>query len=423
MKVLHISTSINGGAGISAYRIHKGLLSCEIDSIFISLDCDDNESNKTFRFNTPQKIANYEKPELSFKNYLSEKLHKKFSKKRERINDELLRISNLINPNIFGEFEKFSSPYTLFDLTESEYYKSADIIHLHWVPGYLDFFSFFYKNKKPVIWTFHDMNPILGGYHYEIDNKRNNHNKCIDDYFKRIKCEVLSKLNNLTIVCPSQWLLKKVVDSNIFSPSSKILRCNYHIDSDIYKVLDKKFCKGMFDLPFLKTVFMFVSSDINNFRKGFDFLNDILFDDEFKEVYFLVIGDNKNNIFKKSKNVIYTGTIKDEKLMSIAYNSADFFILPSREDNLPNTMLESLCCGTPVISFDISDSMEIIKKNNLGKVSNEMSSNSLKKTMLECINNSSNFDRGYISNFSKKLFNKSRVVEFYTKLYETKCNR
>ena len=140
-------------------------------------------------------------------------------------------------------------------------------------------------------------------------------------------------------------------------------------------------------------------------------------------VYFLVIGDNKNNIFKKSKNIIYTGTIKDEKLMSIAYNSADFFILPSREDNLPNTMLESLCCGTPVLSFDISDSMEIIKKNNLGEVSNEMSSNSLKKTMMECINNSSNFDRGYISNFSKKLFNKSRVVEFYTKLYETKCNR
>jgi hypothetical protein len=50
--------------------------------------------------------------------------------------------------------------------------------------------------------------------------------------------------------------------------------------------------------------------------------------------------------------LIFLGHLDDDQRIRTAYCAADLTIVPSLEDNLPNMLLESMSCGTPVIAFD-----------------------------------------------------------------------
>jgi len=80
------------------------------------------------------------------------------------------------------------SPITDFDLTQSDLVKEADVIHLHWIAGFVDYESFFSNIKKTIVWTLHDENIALGGFHYRRD-KINNYGYCkqLEDCYANLK--------------------------------------------------------------------------------------------------------------------------------------------------------------------------------------------------------------------------------------------
>src|SRR5206468_12248001 len=47
----------------------------------------------------------------------------------------------------------------------------------------------------------------------------------------------------------------------------------------------------------------------------------------------------------------FLGRISNDEQLALNYAAADAFLIPSLEDNLPYTVMESLSCGTPVIAF------------------------------------------------------------------------
>ena len=59
-------------------------------------------------------------------------------------------------------------------------------------------------------------------------------------------------------------------------------------------------------------------------------------------------------------------TIKEEKDMALLYNTADVFVAPSLADNLPSTLIESMLCGTPVVSFKVGGIPDIVSHMNDG---------------------------------------------------------
>ena len=161
---------------------------------------------------------------------------------------------------------------------------------------------------------------------------------------------------------------------------------------------------------------MFAAQYIANKRKGFDLLLPIIQRNEIKNAYYLVVGSNNCDLGKRD-NIIYTGSITDDRLMALTYSAADFFILPSREDNLPNTMLESIVCGKPVISFPIGETKELLEVNKFGVLTSEISKRSLESVMNQSIANGDKFDIDNLVNFSIVNFSIDRVIEEYRKVY------
>ena len=94
------------------------------------------------------------------------KFVRRFSHKKQEILNGLLSI---FNENIFEGNTTFSAPYPSLSFSDLDLIiNNSDLIHLHWVPGYLsnEAISYLSHSKVPIVWTFHDINPLSGGCHY-----------------------------------------------------------------------------------------------------------------------------------------------------------------------------------------------------------------------------------------------------------------
>ena len=419
MKILHINTATTGGAATAALRIHQGMVNQGLDSHFLSLSLASSLIFNHHVYSGPVKKTKPDYPMLSLKNWIKERFLKSYEKALEIYKKDYVRKQKMRTPSVingFNTFSLFSYTETPYDITETQIYKEADIIHLHWVAEFLDYATFFKKNKKPIVWTMHDMNPIMGGFHYKNDLLDNLETHEIEDKrLEEIKIDAYSNTSSLTIVAPSKWLCQAAKESKAFK-TREVLNIRYRIDRTIFRIRDKQFARSLFQLPTTKKIFLLASKDLNDPRKGIDLVLPIIEHKEMQDCIFLLAGSNFKG--KSYPNVVSLGGVHDELLMSLVYNSSDYFILSSREDNLPNTMLESIACGTPIIGFNIGDNQEIIGENNCGIICDDLTTDSLFIAIKSILNDEIKFDSNLISEVAKAIFSEEKVVQEYKAIYE-----
>lgn len=113
------------------------------------------------------------------------------------------------------------------------------------------------------------------------------------------------------------------------------------------------------------------------------------------------------------------GHVTDRRLLSIVYNAADVFVAPSRMENLANTVLESLGCGTPVIAFNIGGMPDAIDHEVNGYLATPFSTQSLAdgiNWMLQ--QQDSGSLRVTCRNKILKAFSRDHEIDRYVALYE-----
>jgi glycosyltransferase involved in cell wall biosynthesis len=137
-------------------------------------------------------------------------------------------------------------------------------------------------------------------------------------------------------------------------------------------------------LPADKKVVLFVSDNIENYRKGFDLLVESLKNLAEKNLYLLAVGAGKSMI--EGIDIHYTGTIRQPEYLRQLYAAADLFIIPSREDNLPNTVLESMACGTPVVGFNIGGIPDMVIDGQTGFIAIPENPDDLSLRIMEALN-------------------------------------
>ena len=356
MKVLHLSTSdVNGGAARAAYRLHQGLLDCGIKSYMLSQYKDTSVDEISGPKSNPNKAIALIRtsldnlPKLLYRNRSNPPFHLQW------IPDRLSQKIRQINP---------------------------DVVHLHWVcKGFVNVASLAQFNK-PIIWTLHDMWPFTGGCHYAGDCNRYKYScgacpqlqsgKEIDlsrwtwkrknKYWKNI---------NIRLISPSKWIQSKSAESSLFKylPSDVIPYC---LDMKRFHPANQDLARSILDLPLNKTLILFGAMNASkDERKGFQYLIPALkylsLNDKNKTIELVVLGSEKssknNDVGFKIHNV---GTLRDEISIALVYAACDVFVAPSQEDNLPNTVLEAMCCGVPCVAFDIGGMRDMIVHKDTG---------------------------------------------------------
>jgi glycosyltransferase involved in cell wall biosynthesis len=373
LKVVHLNTyDGNGGAGRACMRLNRALLSQNIDSkIIVHYKFGNNPDIKTFNRNVIQK--SYTAATIIFERILA----KRFLKPDSR------------TPFSFTWFGR--------SVIRHSDVKNADIIHLHWINhGFLDprHIAEIKKLGKPVVWTFHDSNAFTGGCHvrYTCDHYLRECGNCPllinagdDDISHSIwkqKNKAYQQLD-FSIAAPSLWMQASVKKSSLMK-GKVVNHIPNTLETDIFKPADKKQAKQQAGLPTDKFIFLsgFMPSR-KDLHKGTQYLLESMellkqrLGVDADRIEVVVFGNRgTENVPDFPFKTSFLGTINNDEKLALHYAAADAFLIPSLEDNLPYTVMESLSCGTPVIAFTTGGIPDMVQHQYSGYLATYRSSES-----------------------------------------------
>lgn len=340
MKVLHFSFSdINGGASRSAFRIHNSLVDNGIDSyVYVN-----EKGSGDYRVIAKQSLL--KKLLIKFKIYLSTFLVKKLFK----------------NNSMSKSLGFFPSNWAKIINTSD-----ADIIHLHWINGEMFSIRDISNIQKPIVWTLHDMWPFTAADHYTEDSYWKigyEGNSFISKILLYLKKKYYKK--GFHIIAPSKWMYDCVKQSKLMSEFNLSI-IQYPININLWKPLDKKFSRMVLGLPQEKTLLLYGAiGGSKDKRKGFDLLEQSLISlskrIDFSSIELVVFGESASNKIKDlGCKINYMGHLHDDYSLILLYNCCDVMLVPSRMDNLPNAVIESLACGIPVVAYNIGGMKDMV---------------------------------------------------------------
>lgn len=353
MKILIVNTlDLEGGAARAAYRLHRGLLVEGIDSHMLV----QSKSSDDFTvIGSQTKLQKTSQNLLPHIDYLPVRRYKN-------------RTKTLFSPNWFP----FSSMVNRINEI------SPDLVHLHWINHGMLRIEDFSKIKAPIVWSLHDMWAFTGGCHYDeaCGTYKKNCGCCpvlgsykSNDLSRKVwnrKQRAFGKINHLNIIGLSQWLADCAKQSFLFK-NTPVFNLPNPIDTKAFSPFDKQQARELFNLPKNKKLILFGAMEATSDpRKGFKALSEALLKLKTNNFEFVVFGSsqpNKPPIFNGKIN--YLGRIHDDISLKALYSAVDVFVAPSLQENLSNTIMESLACSTPVVGFDIGGNSDLIehKKN------------------------------------------------------------
>lgn len=270
------------------------------------------------------------------------------------------------------------------DITGLRAFQEADIIHLHWInQGMLSLHTIegILKSGKPVVWTMHDMWQIVALCHNNRNCPAYNdscnagcrlNNRLAESVFERKQRLYSSWRNSLSFVACSDWLMRLALRSKLLS-ENKICTIPNPIDTNIFHKRNKHTVRDILHLPQDKKIVLFCAFDVTNQYKGVNYFYEacdyLTSNYDVRDLIVVVLGKNSDIIRQNIALEVYSlGYISGEEKIAEVYSAADVYVTPSLEDNLPNTVMEALACGTPCVGFDVGGIPEMVDHKHNGYI-------------------------------------------------------
>ena len=361
MRIIHISTNdILGGAAPAAYRLHKGLRRLGQDSnMFVAYRHSDDSAIQVFQ------------PSTDLRTRFRRRIY------RDRVTRVFARYHNT-RPDGYELFSDDRSQHGGDLLTQLP---DCNIINLHWVAGFVDYHAFFayVPQDVPIVWTLHDMNPFTGGCHYDhgCGGYLKTCGACpqlgssdpgdLSNQVWQRKYRLFGNLppERLHVVAPSHWLADEAYASSLLR-RFPITTIPYGVDVHDFSPRDVAVARDVLGIPQDREVILFAAQSTDNRRKGFPLLMEALRGLAGRNRLFLIsLGEGRMPVDDDLPH-LHLGHLNNDRFLSLVYSAADVFVIPSLQDNLPNTVLESLACGTPVVGFAVGGIPDMVRPGITG---------------------------------------------------------
>ena len=293
------------------------------------------------------------------------------------------------------------------DITALPEFRQADIIHLHWTnQAYLSLRDIdrILASGKPVVLTLHDQWYFTGICHYSggCDKYQTQCGKCHMlkglgvDLARRVfdRKRAMYEGRNLTFVGCSRWMADLARKSPL-TAGHPVTHVPNAIDTDVFAPMDKQAARAHHHLPMDKKLLLFGAQRITDERKGFSFLVEAC--EHISKHHpslpgklgVVVLGGDAESVKEALPLPVYpVNYLSSEADIAELYNAVDLFVTPSLQDNLPNTIVEAMSCGTPCVGFDVGGIPEMINHQQDGYVADYCDSIDFAQGIAWCLDES-----------------------------------
>jgi glycosyltransferase involved in cell wall biosynthesis len=409
MRILMLNTyDIIGGAARSAYRLHQGLLRAGMHSEILVA----NKNTDDFTVLGPKT-----------------KLEKALNSARSFLDSSFL--------SLYGRRDR-SAMFSPGLVTNAVTYRSAassDIVHLHWTSGGFVGIGGLKRFARPIVWTLHDSWAFTGGCHVPLDCTRyvRSCGRCpilkttggrdLSRFILERKRKAWKNLN-ITVVTPSRWLARCAANSALFN-QNRIEIIPNGLDLSRYRPIEKSTARELLSLPQDKKLILFGAVQGTTVKnKGFDLLlsglKKLSEDARHKQYELIVFGSSTpSSHLNLAMDVRYLGMMHDDIAVALMYSAADVLVVPSYQENLPNTLLEASACGTPSVAFRVGGIPDLIEHEKTGYLAEPFDTSDLMRGIQFVLENSERWKSLSLSARQKaeSMFPIEKTVDQYTRLY------
>jgi glycosyltransferase involved in cell wall biosynthesis len=259
--------------------------------------------------------------------------------------------------------------------------KTMEIVHLHWISGTIPLTNLCnWVGPRKCVWTLHDMWPFTGGCHHSLDCGKyvDLCDNCpqVKKPFKRSvsinlqsKVDQISKIKNLRVVAPSNWIAAKARESRVFR-GMKINVIPNPVDTSVFCPSDKDESRREFQIPVSSFVIGCSAANLSDPQKNIDELvrQTKTLTEKYPDVGFVLLAIGSGKIEAVGCEVKQTGLIENQKRMAVAYNAMDVFVSFAIAENSPLTLIEASASGVPTVCMDRGGMPEIVLHEDTGFV-------------------------------------------------------
>lgn len=367
-----------GGAAIACLRLLNTLNS--LDGIEATMLV---QEKKRENKNVKAIVTSWIQKKLAFERFVRERLHFKLFEKNKEVR--------------FA----FSTAVSGIDISQHPLVKEADIIHLHWANfGFLSIHSLekLFALNKPIVWTLHDMWAFTGGCHHsgDCEHYQESCGNCTS-YLKHPSPNDLSHTvwqrkseafgshslrlrsgnglgtntqsslkDTITIIGCSQWLSNRAKKSSLFK-DFEVKAIPNPLDIHLFSPQEKIKSREKLGLPTDKKLILFVAAKVSVIWKGFSYFQKSLEilkanNANHEDIELVILGESEAETIQKLPFKAHAlGRISDVHQIVSIYSAADVFVTSSIQENLPNTIMEAMACGTPAVGFEVGGIPEMIE--------------------------------------------------------------
>ncbi|MCR5820349.1 MAG: glycosyltransferase [Bacteroidaceae bacterium] len=261
-----------------------------------------------------------------------------------------------------------------FSITSTKEFREADVVHLHWINQgmlSLDEIGRILDSGKTVVWTLHDLWPVMAIHHHgdiggevALTKEKSALGLLASKVWNR-KQEVY-KRGHITFVGCSRWIADEARRSPL-TERHDVVSIPNTFPAGIFLKTNHISCAEL-KLPENKPIVLFCARNATDERKGIGYLLEACRRLKDEDFLLAVVGASMPAIYDLPQPAIHLGYVNDVSKMAAVYAASSVFVTPSLEENLPNTIMESMACGTPCVGFRVGGIPEMIDHKRNGYV-------------------------------------------------------